>query len=162
MTDGFRRFAHGLKYVGKDDWAWIHAKAAIGILCPLMAFINPPAATRTGVVHIQVLNLILLMLAIGGIISIVGLLVRGARIKPQLVGYAIEMAGLVPLIAGPFLLSVIYLVTAATGGVASLVGFAFTYTLSAILFARYVDTLLHHLTASTTDGGAETKNEGRT
>lgn len=153
---------HGLKYIEKDDWAWIHAKIAIGVLCPLMAFLNPPAATREGIVHVQVLNLVLIMLVVGGIISIVGLVVRGTRIKPRIVGYAIEMAGLIPLIAGPFFLSLIYLVTGVSGGTSSLVGFAFCYTLAAILFARYVDTLLHHLTSSKGDGDGKSLIEGRT
>lgn len=156
------QFVHGLKYVQKNDWAWIHAKIAIGILCPLMAFMNPPAATRTGIVHVQVLNLVLMMLVFGGLISIVGLLLRGTRIKPRIVGYAIEMAGLIPLIAGPFFLSLIYLSTGLSGGPSALVGFAFTYTLAAILFARYVDTLMHHLTSSRSEGDEHPLIEGRT
>ena len=154
-------FLYGLRYVQKVDWAWIHAKMSIGILCPLMAFLNPPAATRNGMVNPAVMNLILLMLAAGGIISIIGLLVRGTRIRPLIVGYAIEMAGLIPLIAGPLFLAIIYLSTAIGGGVSSLVGFAFCYTLASILFARYIDTLLHHLTHMRRDGQG-LGNEGRT
>jgi hypothetical protein len=93
------------------------------------------------------------MLLVGGLISIVGMLARGTRIKPLIVGYAIEMCGLIPLIAGPTLLAVIYAVSSATGGAASLIGFSFCYALSAALFARYVDTHLHHLTQRKSAGG---------
>lgn len=141
------QLVHGLKYVQKNDWAWMHFKAAIGILLPLMCWINPPVATRTGLVGTPVMHAILIMLLVGGLISIVGMLARATRVRPLIVGYAIEMCGLIPLIAGPTLMAVIYAVSAYTGGASSLVGFAFCYALSAALFARYVDTHLHHLTS---------------
>lgn len=156
----FDTFIRGLKHIRKDDWAWIHAKAAIGILCPMMAFVNPPLATRNGQMQVSVLYLVLCMLAVGGILSIIGLLLRGTRIKPSIVGYAFEMAGLIPLIAGPFFMSLIYLVTASQNG-ASLLGFGFTYALAAILFARYVDILIHRLVQVESKGVGLT-NEGRT
>jgi hypothetical protein len=147
-----QRDAHGLirglKYIQRNDWAWIHFKVSIGILCPLMAWLNPPAVTRTGLVSAWVMNMILIMLLVGGLLSIVGLLLRGTRIRPLIVGYAFEMAGLIPLIAGPSLLALTYVVSSMTGaGPSSLVGFAFCYSLAAALIARYVDTLLHHLIA---------------
>lgn len=138
----------GLKYIQKNDWAWMHFKFAIGILCPVMAWINPPAVTRTGLVSAWAMNLILLMLFVGGLISIVGLLLRGTRVRPLIVGYAFEMAGLIPLIAGPSLLALTYLASSfSRAGPSALVGFAFCYSLAAALLARYVDTLLHHLVA---------------
>lgn len=142
-----RKMKHGLKFVSKQDWAWIHFKTAIGILCPTLAWINPPQAVSSGLVTGWVMNMILVMLLFGGLISITGLLLRGTRVRPLIVGYAFEMCGLIPLIAGPILLCFIYAVSAVLGatGPSSWVGFAFCYSLTAALFARYVDTLINHL-----------------
>lgn len=146
MGSGVKQFTHGLRYLKKNDWAWLHFTLSIGVLCPVITLLNPPQAVRTGLVAGTVMNLVIGMLLLGGLVSAIGLLIRTTKVRPLIVGYAIEMAGLIPLMAGPGLLAVVYLVSAFTArGPGSLVGFAFCYSLVAALFARYVDTLLHHL-----------------
>lgn len=145
------RFVRGLRYMTRSDWAWLHAKLSLAFLCSFMTIYNPPSAVRHGLVSQNVILLVVLMMLMGGIISVIGILLRGTRIRPMIIGYAFELAGLIPLIAGPLLISGVYLWAAIEADVTStLLGFAFTYSLAALLFARFIDIQQHHLSSKRT------------
>lgn len=145
------RFIKGLRYMTRSDWFWLHAKLALSVMCPIMTFINPPMAVSRGLVGPAVMNLVIFMILSGGLVSSLGILLRGTRSRPMLVGYAFEIAGLVPLICGPFLIAGVYLVVASNQDTpTTLIGFAFTYSLGALLLARLVDIQQHHLASKRT------------
>jgi hypothetical protein len=138
----------GLRYLVVNDWAWIFAKLSAGILMPLSIIdaLGQTAAVRNGTVNATVLSALMYMMLFGGLLSISGILARGTRLRPLIVGYAIEIAGIIPLMVGPLLLSAIYLVSSINSG-GTMTGFTLCLSLSALFIARFTDIYVHHLSS---------------
>lgn len=141
-----RTFVHGLRYLVANDWAWVFAKVTSGILLPiaLLENINDSASVQSGTISTMVYTALMCLMIFGGSLSIIGIMARSTRIKPLIVGYAIEMGGLIPLALSPLMLSIILLGSSIkTGGGIS--GFALCLSLSALFVARFTDIYVHHL-----------------
>lgn len=139
-------FIHGLRYLVANDWAWVFAKITSGILLPLALLENMPnsSAVSSGTISAMVYTSLMCLMIFGGSLSIIGILARSTRVRPLIVGYAIEMGGLIPLALSPLMLAVIYMGNSIqTGG--GLSGFALCLSLSALFVARFTDIYIHHL-----------------
>lgn len=136
----------GLRFVTFADWTWLAAKTIAAGIMPIAVIVSAhdSQSVRTRTVSLFVLDLLMYLMISGGLLSIFGILLRGTRVRPLIVGYAFELGGLVPLVLGPLLLAIIYTVSAiATGG--SMVGPMLCLGLSALFFARATDILTQHL-----------------
>ena len=139
-------FMHGLRYLVANDWAWVFAKITSGLLLPLALLENMSGSPsiRNGTVSEVVFTSLTCLMIFGGALSIIGIFARSTRVKPLIVGYAIEMGGLIPLAIAPLFLSIIFLASSIqTGG--GLSGFALCLSLSALFVARFTDIYIHHL-----------------
>ncbi len=96
-----------LKRVRLQDWAWVHFKFALGIAWPLLTLAALPPSVNTiqqGVVYAW-----FGLTIVGAILSIVGIIMSAQPGKAGVLGIPIELAGLVFLFAGPFLLFLVYM-----------------------------------------------------
>lgn len=135
-------FFKGLRYMTFGDWAWLVAKLMTGILAPLTVFVSVPMAVSTGLLQMGTFYSVMALMALGGLLCATGLLLRGTRLRPMIVGYAFELAGLIPLMSAPFMLAAIYLMIAmASGKTATLLGASFCFALTSLIFARFADIL---------------------
>lgn len=143
-----RTFVHGLRYLVANDWAWVFAKLTSGIFLPLSLLENlaNSPSVRNGTIGPIVYTSLMCLMIFGGSLSIIGIMARSTRVKPLIVGYAIEMGGLIPLALSPLMLSIIFLANSInTGG--GLSGFALCLSLTALFVARFADIYIHHLTS---------------
>lgn len=139
-----RRFILGLKLVDPRDWGWIHFKAAIGILVPAMIWFGPPAPVTAQRLDGGLVRVLVLLIFVGAILSIMGMLLRGTQVQPMIVGYSVEIVGLIFLFTGPFLLCIGYTYNSWIQG-SSFAGASFCYALAAALVARFIDVYFHTL-----------------
>ena len=86
----------------------------------------------------------MLLIFIGAIMSIIGMLLRGTQTQPMIVGYSIEIVGLIFLFTGPFLLCVGYTYNSAVNGT-TFTGAGLCYAIAAALVARFIDVYFHTL-----------------
>lgn len=143
-----RTFMHGLRYLVANDWAWVFAKITSGIFLPiaLLENIANSPSIQSGTISEMVYTSLMCLMIFGGSLSLIGIFARSTRIKPLIVGYAIEMGGLIPLAISPLFLSIIFLLSSVkTGG--GLSGFALCLSLAALFAARFTDIYIHHLTS---------------
>lgn len=143
-----RTFMRGLRYLVANDWAWVFAKITSGIFLPiaLLENMNNSSSVQSGTISQMVYTSLMCLMIFGGSLSLIGIFARSTRIRPLIVGYAIEMGGLIPLAISPLFLSVIYLTSSIkTGG--GLSGFALCLSLAALFAARFTDIYIHHLTS---------------
>ena len=134
------RVLMGLQHMHKTDWGWLVAKIVSGVLLPI-ALIE--SGDRTSVAFPVIMSLLSLML-LGGLLSVLGILLRGTRHKPLIVGYAIEVGGLTALILGPVILAFVYAIPAFTHGRFS-TGALLCIAIAAPFGARLIDILYDHL-----------------
>lgn len=139
-------FMHGLRYLVANDWAWVFAKLTSGIFLPLSLLenITNSSAIQAGTISQMVYTSLMCLMIFGGSLSIIGIMARSTRVKPLIVGYAIEMGGLIPLALSPLMLAIIYLGSSIQSG-GGLSGFALCLSLSALFVARFADIYIHHL-----------------
>jgi hypothetical protein len=139
-----RRFILGLKLVDPRDWGWIHFKAAIGILVPVLIFLSPPAPVTAQRLDGNLVRVLVILIFVGSILSIIGMLLRGTQTQPMIVGYSIEIVGLIFLFTGPFLLCIGYTYNSwAQGTTYTAAGLC--YAIAAALVARFIDVYFHTL-----------------
>lgn len=138
------QFVRGLRFLDGRDWGWIHFKIAIGILVPLLAFISAPAPVTMRTLDAGIVRILISVMAAGAILCILGILLRATRVQPLIVGYSVEIAGLVFLFTGPFFLSIGYAYMAFSNGT-TYVAAGFCYALSAAMMARFIDVYFHTL-----------------
>jgi hypothetical protein len=143
-----RTFMHGLRYLVANDWAWVFAKITSGIFLPIsiLETMGNSASVRNGTVSEMVYTSLMCLMIFGGSLSLIGIFARSTRVKPLIVGYAIEMGGLIPLALGPLFLSIILLMSSIRSG-GGITGFALCISLTALFVARFTDIYIHHLTS---------------
>lgn len=133
----------GFRFIRRNDWGWIIANFASGILLPVALIVAMDPIAPGNVRGILILSLLCLMV-FGGLLGILGIILRGTRHRPIIVGYAIEVGGLTALVLGPVLLSIVYGMNAyATGSVPT--GSLLCLAISAPYAARYIDIVFAHL-----------------
>jgi len=141
-----RTFVRGLRHLVANDWAWVFAKITSGILLPIALLENLPdsPSVQNGTISQMVYTSLMCLMIFGGSLSIIGIFARSTRLRPLIVGYAIEMGGLIPLAIAPLFLSIIFLVSSIRSG-GGLSGFALCISLTALFVARFTDIYIHHL-----------------
>lgn len=143
-----RRFLHGLRYMGAQDYGWLTAKLVAGVIMPLSLLEaisrSKVEAINQGTVSVLVMTAIMLLMLGGGLLSIVGILLRGTQYRPLIVGYAFELGGLVLLMISPVLLAVPLFITAITKG-GPFSGTGLCLALATLFIARYIDLLINQL-----------------
>lgn len=128
----------------RTDWGWVVAKTVTGLVLPAALFTWTPLAVKEGRLSQGVLAAVLAFMILGGLLSIIGIVLRGTRVRPLLVGYAIEIAGIVSLILGPLILAGIYTTNAVITG-NNPTGAVFCLCLAAPFVARGMDIMYTHL-----------------
>jgi hypothetical protein len=138
----------GFRYLVANDWAWVFAKITSGIFLPLALLenISSSSSIQNGVISEMVYTSLMCLMIFGGSLSIIGILARATRVRPLIVGYAIEMGGLIPLAIAPLFLSIIFLAGSIKSG-GGLSGFALCLSLAALFAARFTDIYTHHLSS---------------
>jgi uncharacterized membrane protein len=122
----------------------VHFKFAIGLLVPYLVLFSTNGALSGRTLDAALIRTLLIIMCLGSVLSIIGVLLRGTRVQPLIVGYSIEICGLIFLFTGPFLLSVGYTYAAMQVG-SSLVSAGLCYAISAALLARFIDVYFHTL-----------------
>lgn len=139
-----RRFLLGLRLIDPRDWGWIHFKFAIGLLVPWLAFVSAPAPVSNRNLDGGLVRILLLLMLTGAALSILGMLLRGTQVQPLIVGYSIEIVGLIFLFTGPFMLSIGYTYNSWTNGT-TFTAAGLCYAIAAALLARFIDVYFHTL-----------------
>ena len=88
-------FVTGIRYLTARDWAWAHFKVFIGVLLPIMALIQPPSVARTRELNPSLIHVLLIMMLFGGLLCIIAVFLRGTKVQPLIVGYTLELGGLI-------------------------------------------------------------------
>lgn len=143
----------------RTDWGWVFAKATTGLMLPIVLFIWVPQSVREGRPNSGVLMALIGLMLLGGVMSIVGIILRGTRVRPMIVGYAIEMAGIVSLVLGPLILGTIYGTQAAING-GSPIGALLCLCLASPFVARGMDIMYIHLAPKSPDEKAKPQADG--
>lgn len=138
------QFIKGIKYLDARDWGWAHFKVFIGGVLPIMAILNPPVTVTSGNLDYRLVFTLLIMMSVGGLFSVVGVFLRGTKVQPLIVGYTLELGGLIFLGSGMLLLTTGYFYNSVVSGT-SLLGGVFCYSLFAALLARFIDVYFHTL-----------------
>ena len=129
-----------LWHMGRQDIGWLAAKTVTGVIFPVSLFVWAPASVREGTISGLVIYSLLGMMLFGGVLSIAGILVRVLCIKPPIIGYALEIGGIIALISGPLLLGAVYLAHAMRVGIPP-TGVIFCMALGFPFIARMMDIL---------------------
>lgn len=138
------QFIRGLPFLDARDWGWAHFKAIIGGLLPIMALVQPPSTVRTGNLDGTLVIILLSMMLVGGIFCVTGVFLRGTRVQPLIVGYSLELGGLIFLGSGVLLLTIGYFYNSLVEG-STMLGAVFCYAIFAGLLARFIDVYFHTL-----------------
>lgn len=139
----------GFRFMRKSDWGWLVAKLVSGVLLPITLIIGMDPKTGTTVRGILILSLLCLMV-FGGLLCMVGIVLRGTRHRPLIVGYAMEVGGLTALVLGPVLLSFVYGVNSVMNGTVP-TGSLLSLAIAAPYAARYIDIVSGHLAPKSGD-----------
>lgn len=158
MANFFVRYFHGFRYLMANDWGWVAAKVVGGIMMPLVVLdsISQSTAVRSGTISAFILTTLMYVMLAGGVLSFAGITARATRVRPLIVGYAIEIGGLVCLISSPMLLAIIYFATAIANGT-GWTGPILCLSLAALFAARAIDIYVHHIMPKKEREGAVAK-----
>lgn len=130
-----------LKHLDRIGWGWIHFKFALGIVWPVLIL----AAVLDGGIRGQHVSLGMLatwfgLCMIGALFSIAGIVMQAQASAATMVrGLALELAGIIFMFTGPFLLLVLYTVFAMQGREPRFVVIGLCYALCAAMVARWME-----------------------
>jgi hypothetical protein len=155
-----RRANTGFRYMHRTDWGWLAAKTVTGVILPLTLFLNMPISVRNGTVSGYVVVALLGLMLLGGLLSITGILLRGTQVRPLIVGYAIEMGGILALILSLAILAAVYGISAVNEG-SSITAPVLCLAIAAPFVARGLDVMFYHLAPKKgVDPNAQTAPKG--
>lgn len=147
----------GFRYMRSHDWGWFVATFISGVVLPitLIANTNPAqAGTMRGILIIS----LLCMMAFGGTLSVIGIYLRGTRHRPLIVGYAMEVGGVIALILAPALLSIVYGVNTVISGTTP-TGSMLSLAIAAPYTARLLDIVFGHLAPRKRRGSSDSVDQ---
>lgn len=116
------------------DWGWINFKIALGVLFPLFVLVSPPSALNA--TFSVVVYAWLATTFIGGLTSTTGIIMSAQPGRVGVIGLTVELAGLIFMFAGPFLLLVVYLALWLARVEVRMTAVGLTWSLCAALLAR--------------------------
>lgn len=131
-----RKLGRVLARLTPVHWAYIHFKLIIGIAWPLTLWALTPAVVNEALQR-AIVTTMASVTVIGGLLSIVGLIMTAQRGKVRTIGVSIELAGIAFLSSGPlaYFLTQAYLALENTERAALAV---FSYAMLAALACRLV------------------------
>lgn len=130
-----------LRRITPINWGWIHFKFAVGILLPGLAILSQLGRPdRGGSVSAWTIYAWFGLCIIGAVLCITGVVLR-SQLDPKLItrGTALELAGLIFMFSGPFLLLVLYSYLTAAGTVRGLAAVGICYALCAAMVTRWME-----------------------
>lgn len=95
-----RRTLRALKRLTPVHWAYIHFKLAVGIAWPVALFLFTPAVVNDALQR-SIITAMSGVTVVGGLMSIVGLVMTAQRGNVRTIGISIELAGIALLSSGP-------------------------------------------------------------
>lgn len=95
-----RRTVRALKRLTPVHWAYIHFKLAIGLAWPTALFLFTPAVVNDALQR-SIISAMAGVTIVGGLMSIVGLVMTAQRGNVRTIGISIELAGIALLSSGP-------------------------------------------------------------
>jgi hypothetical protein len=145
-----RRTVRALKRLTPVHWAYIHFKLAIGIAWPIALWAFTPAVVNDALQRTIVSSMAGTTI-LGGLMSVVGLVMTAQRGKVRTIGVSIELAGIALLSSGPLA----YFLTQATLALENTERIAlafFCYAMLAALICRLVMLLPWFIREAQPDG----------
>lgn len=127
----------------KRDWGWIHFKASIGILWPIFILIaRGGSAEAESTVSPVLLYGWMGVVAAGAALCIYGIITRATAVQAAryVRGTATELAGIVLMFSGPFLLLCLYLgIAVAHQNERYLTAVGLLHAICAVMLARFLE-----------------------
>ena len=129
------RLLTALGRLTRTDWAFIHFKAALGILLmtPLVQLDSLKSSTP-----LWFLCLWASITIVGFWVSVAGLVMSAQRYETRHTGFRVEMTGLVLLLVGPAVFAAIQIGVWVVTGQSKAVSIAFCYVIITAIVARMV------------------------
>lgn len=133
-----RRIGRALRRLTPVHWAYIHFKLALGVAWPITLWALTPAVVNEALQR-AIVTTMASVTVIGGVMSVVGLVMTAQRGRTRTIGVSIELAGIALLSSGPLA----YFLTQATlamgpGGEQRTALAVFSYAMLAALICRVV------------------------
>lgn len=131
-----RRTIRALRRLTPVHWAYIHFKLALGMAWPVALFFYTPTVVNDALQR-TIVSTMCGVTILGGVMSIIGLVMTAQRGKVRTIGVSIELAGIALLSSGPLA----YFFTQATLAMHDLDRVAlafFSYAMLAALICRLV------------------------
>lgn len=147
-----RRTICALQRLTPVHWAYIHFKLAIGVAWPIALWVFTPAVVNDALQR-TIISAMSGVTIVGGIMSVVGLVMTAQRGKVRTIGVSIELAGIALLSSGPLA----YFLTQATLALDNTDRVAlafFSYAMLAALICRLVMLLPWFIREAQADGKA--------
>lgn len=161
MIDRIRKTISGLTRI---DWAWLHFKAALGLLwiIPLTQITYLQSATAPWFILAWGL-----VTTSGFFISVTGLVMSAQKYKTRRTGFRVEMTGLVLMMAAPAVYGLIQIGLMVTTGRDRWIAIAFAYIICSALIPRMVmikgaalsRTVIYRYREPVSSDGADTSDE---
>lgn len=133
-----KRLFRTLRRLSPVHWAYIHFKLALGVAWPITLWALTPTVVNEALQR-AIVTTMASVTVIGGLMSVVGLIMTAQRGKARTIGVSIELAGIALLSSGPLA----YFLTQATlamgaGGEQRTALAVYAYAMLAALICRLV------------------------
>ena len=124
-----------LRGMTRTDWAFVHFKAALGLLWIIPLLKSPSVQGNTPAWFILAWMALFIL---GFLVSLVGLVMSAQAFQTRRTGFRVEMTGLVLLMSGPAIYGLVQAGVWITTGVDRSAVIAFAYIICAGLLPRMV------------------------
>ncbi|AXH44401.1 hypothetical protein PP353_gp21 [Arthrobacter phage Kumotta] len=129
------RVREALRGLTRTDWAFVHFKAALGLLW-LIPLTKSPAVQ--GHAPLWFILAWMALFILGFIVSLVGLVMSAQTFQTRRCGFVVEMTGLVLLMSGPAIYGLFQIGLALTTSTDRSTAIALAYIICAALLTRMV------------------------
>ncbi|QSZ47237.1 hypothetical protein [Arthrobacter sp. D5-1] len=124
-----------LRGLTRTDWAFVHFKAALGLLWIIPLLKSPSVQGSTPPWFILAWGF---FTTLGFVVSVVGLVMSAQHFETRRNGFRVEMSGIVLMMSGPFIYGLLQIGLAVTTGTDRSIAIAFAYIICAALVTRMV------------------------
>jgi uncharacterized membrane protein len=121
---------HGLTRI---DWAYVHFKAALGLLWIIPLTQSTYLQNRTAPWFVLIWGL---LTTLGFVVSLIGLVMSAQKFETRRNGFRVEMTGLVLLMSAPAIYGLVQVGLAVTTGADRWIAIAFAYIICAAIVPR--------------------------
>jgi hypothetical protein len=129
--------------LNRRDLGWLHFKFSIGILWPILIWASQPLNEPSNQANPWILIIWSVSIVIGSLLSMFGIVARTSPKRKWVQrGLATELAGIILMFSGPFILCCLYIALAIHSGEPRyLVGVGLCYVIAAVMVARFMEVL---------------------